>query len=754
MNTLGSDKELSDLLDFSAMFAPPGSMVGKTAGTLADATLSGSLHSRTGTLDENSTWPSTVSGFDRSYHSENHGLYIEDDGEFLSRKNSSFSNYLSSNSLASLGKSKDPYTTTYSPGYRDPGLGTNQGSNEVSLSGNEWRSRKYKSSKSNGSMSSVYSPGGEDMMAHPDSVPQSHYSPKGGLYGDSYFIEHGSPDPWSHSGQLGTTSSAYSTSGGTYGTNYGITAREGMKNLHGVPVAALAKGPMHQPRGYHPISHSEMDRLAGLPPMSSFRQTATLHGQTSPYLHTVSPPLNGNDNMGHTTRAPTSGSQTGDTLGKALASIYSTDNGTTYSSNPSTPVGSPPPLASVSERPLSAGSGASGHSSGWGRTNQPTSPPYEGHLHPMREATRPSGTPMELQNMQYMPPKQSRIEERLDDAIHVLRNHAESNLQLYGAAGGQIISTTATSGAGYTTSVGGTMQSAVSHLDQLQTSSHGGMDDDPSMTSPSSMSNRTMSVSQMSPATSDISEVRYGSKGDKDGKSNNDSVKAEGLDKLDDLDKDKSLMDDLGDKGDDDDLLGNDRDRMVREQERRYANNARERMRVRDINEAFKELGRMCQLHLQSEKPQTKERQAVAKARQKDWSLNDASYGSNVPQTKLVILHQAVSVITSLESQVRERNLNPKAACLKRREEEKVEEESPEKRAVPGVDKPFDNSAVRGNNRAGRRGRRSSRGAEDQTPVVVCLVGPRRGTTAPGSHGDSSNDQSSRSAPNEAAMNG
>lgn len=61
-----------------------------------------------------------------------------------------------------------------------------------------------------------------------------------------------------------------------------------------------------------------------------------------------------------------------------------------------------------------------------------------------------------------------------------------------------------------------------------------------------------------------------------------------------------------------------------------------------------------------------------------------------------------------------ERNLNPKAACLKRREEEKVEEETPDKRAVPGVEKPFDNSlgangagAVRGR---GRRGRRSSRG--------------------------------------------
>jgi hypothetical protein len=43
-------------------------------------------------------------------------------------------------------------------------------------------------------------------------------------------------------------------------------------------------------------------------------------------------------------------------------------------------------------------------------------------------------------------------------------------------------------------------------------------------------------------------------------------------------------------------------------------------------------------------------------------------------QTKLNILHQAVDVISNLEHQVRERNMNPKTACLKRREEEKSEE--------------------------------------------------------------------------------
>ncbi|XP_042215144.1 protein daughterless-like isoform X10 [Homarus americanus] len=83
--------------------------------------------------------------------------------------------------------------------------------------------------------------------------------------------------------------------------------------------------------------------------------------------------------------------------------------------------------------------------------------------------------------------------------------------------------------------------------------------------------------------------------------------------------------------------------KALREKERRQANNARERIRIRDINDALKELGRMCMTHLKTDKP----------------------------QTKLGILNMAVDVIMSLEQQVRERNLNPKAACLKRREEEK-----------------------------------------------------------------------------------
>lgn len=52
-----------------------------------------------------------------------------------------------------------------------------------------------------------------------------------------------------------------------------------------------------------------------------------------------------------------------------------------------------------------------------------------------------------------------------------------------------------------------------------------------------------------------------------------------------------------------------------------------DRVRVRDINEAFKELGHMVTLHLQLDKP----------------------------QTKLGVLQHAVSLITNLEQQVRGR---------------------------------------------------------------------------------------------------
>jgi len=87
--------------------------------------------------------------------------------------------------------------------------------------------------------------------------------------------------------------------------------------------------------------------------------------------------------------------------------------------------------------------------------------------------------------------------------------------------------------------------------------------------------------------------------------------------------------------------LDGDGEKAKKDSDRRWTNNQRERVRVRDINEALKELGRICNTHLKSDKP----------------------------MTKLGVLNHAVDVIMQLEQQVRERNLNPKVACLKRREE-------------------------------------------------------------------------------------
>lgn len=69
---------------------------------------------------------------------------------------------------------------------------------------------------------------------------------------------------------------------------------------------------------------------------------------------------------------------------------------------------------------------------------------------------------------------------------------------------------------------------------------------------------------------------------------------------------------------------------------RRQANNTRERIRVKDINDAFKELGTMCDQHMNVDKS----------------------------RTKLSTLHDAAELITHLERAVRERNLNPRGACL------------------------------------------------------------------------------------------
>jgi len=84
--------------------------------------------------------------------------------------------------------------------------------------------------------------------------------------------------------------------------------------------------------------------------------------------------------------------------------------------------------------------------------------------------------------------------------------------------------------------------------------------------------------------------------------------------------------------------------RMIKEKDRRVSNNSRERMRIRDINDALTELGRVCM----TLKP-------LGKA------------NAEKPQTKLGVLNMAVDVIMQLEKKVRDRNLNPSTVALHHR---------------------------------------------------------------------------------------
>lgn len=320
-----------------------------------------------------------------------------------------------------------------------------------------------------------------------------------------------------------------------------------------------------------------------------------------------------------------SSSQTGDALGKALASIYSPDHtNNSFSSNPSTPVGSPPTLTAASSAAWSRNGGQGA-----------PSPNYEAPLHSL----------------------QSRIEdrlERLDDAIHVLRSHAvgpspglstHSDVHsLLGAHNGVM----ATLDTGYSS---GLLSSRHSLMVGTHREEGGLRNSHMTSQSVSQLSNQTPT----SPELNHSDPYRVLSRGVQGHSTSSVSSEIKSEDEVDENllhdpkgmepkkeDADSKDLKALDSTNDDEDLTPE--QKMERERERRMANNARERLRVRDINEAFKELGRMVQLHLKSDKP----------------------------QTKLLILHQAVAVILSLEQQVRERNLNPKAACLKRREEEKV----------------------------------------------------------------------------------
>ncbi|XP_058026646.1 transcription factor 4 isoform X10 [Ahaetulla prasina] len=580
MAALGTDKELSDLLDFSAMFSPPVSSGKNGPTSLASGHFSGSnVEDRT----SSGSWgngghpsPSRNYGDGPSYeHMTNRDLGSHDN--------------LSPPFVNSRIQSKTD-RSSYSSYGRDSNL---QGCHQV------------------------YAPSASTADYNRDSPGYPSSKPPASTFPSSFFMQdgHHSSDPWNSSS--GMNPPGY---GGMLANSSHLPQSSSYCSLH-----------PHDRLSYP--SHSSADINSSLPPMSTFHRSATTHYSAS----SCTPPANGTESIMANRGSGTAGSsQTGDALGKALASIYSPDHtNNSFSSNPSTPVGSPPSL--------SAGTAV------WSRNGgqASSSPNYEGPLHSL----------------------QSRIEdrlERLDDAIHVLRNHAVgpstampgSHSDLHSLIGSSHNGAMGGLGSGYGTGllsanrhslmVGAHREDAVglrgSHslvpnqvpVPQLPVQSATSPDlnqpPDPYRGMPTGLQGQSIS--------SGSSEIKSDDEGDEnlqDSKSSDDKK----------LDDDKKDIKSITSNNDDEDLTPE--QKAEREKERRMANNARERLRVRDINEAFKELGRMVQLHLKSDKP----------------------------QTKLLILHQAVAVILSLEQQVRERNLNPKAACLKRREEEKVSSEPP-----------------------------------------------------------------------------
>ncbi|XP_075064151.1 transcription factor 12 isoform X4 [Mixophyes fleayi] len=642
MAAIGTDKELSDLLDFSAMFSPPVNSGKTRPTTLGSSQFSGSgMDERSGA----SSWgtsgqmsPSYESsrGFADSPHYSEH----LNDSRLGPHEGLSPTPFMNSNLM---GKTADrgPFPLygrdSAVPGCQsslirtDIGLGSSgqlptsgkPGSTFFPFSATSSRRRPLQDTPTidpvqtkkirkvpPGLPSSVYAPSSssDDFSRESPSYPSP--KPPSSMFASTFFLQdgsHNSSELWNSSNGIGQP--GY---GGIMGSS---SSHMSQSNNY---------GSLHDRLNYPPHPVSPTDINASLPPMSTFHRGGTTSSSYGASSHT--PPINGSDNLlGTGSRGNAAGSsQTGDALGKALASIYSPDHtNSSFPSNPSTPVGSPSPLP-----------GANQWSRQGGQT--PSSPSYENSLHSL----------------------QSRMEDRLDrldDAIHVLRNHAVGPStsmpadihSLLGAAhNGPIVNLT--SNYGTSGLVPNSRQTSLREESVSLNSDHSALSSTVSASS-TEINHKTQdnyralsSALANQPAIASLLEIKSEHK-DKDENLHehvsSDDMKSDDETSQSDLKTSRGRTSSINE---DEDL--NPEQKLEREKERRMANNARERLRVRDINEAFKELGRMVQIHLKSEKP----------------------------QTKLLILHQAVAVILNLEQQVRERNLNPKAACLKRREEEKV----------------------------------------------------------------------------------